>query len=152
MLSVSCLSFIALAASAVPSVKASIVRRGVSASGETTVVVRLQPTDLVLGSYQGLLRFAPGSVGIVSAVTPSDDGTRVLNAADTAKGVIKFAGFTVSGFKTQDVLVLVVRSARGLDSAKLAVDLEVATDLQGKAVPSSRLIPARGISSDAGRN
>jgi hypothetical protein len=152
MLPVSLISLLALAASAAPSVKASIVRRSVAPSGETTLAIVVQPTELVLGAYEGHFRYQPGSFAVVSAVTPSGDGTRVLNAADTAKGVIRFAGFTVSGFKTQDVLVLVVRTSRNLDDARLAVDLDVATDLQGKAVPASRIIPARGISSTTGRH
>ena len=152
MLPVSLVSFLALAASAAPSVKASIVRRSVAPSGETTLAVLVQPTDLVLGAYEGSLRYRPGAFAVVSVVTPSGDGTRVLNAADTARGLIRFAGFTVSGFKSQDVLVLVVRSARSLDDARLAVDLDVATDLQGKAVPASRITPARGISGTPGRH
>ena len=153
MLSAPCLSFLALAATAVPSVKASIVRRSVSASGETTLAIVVQATELVLGAYEGRFRFQPGSFAVVSAVTPGD-GTRLFNAADTAKGLIRFAGFTVSGngFKSQDVLVLVVRTARSLETAKLAVDLDVATDLQGKAVPASRIIPARGLSAVTARH
>lgn len=151
---VSCLSFIALAANAAPSVKASIVRRSASltGTGETTLAVVVQPTELVLGAYQGRLRFQPGALSVVSAVSPDGDRMSVLNAADTAKGVIKFAAFTVSGFKTPDVLVLVVRAVSSLDNAKLTVDLDVVTDLQGKAVPASRLIPARGISGEPGRH
>ena len=154
MLSAPCLSLLALAATAVPSVKASIVRRSVSASGETTLAIVVQATELVLGAYEGRFRFEPGSFAVVSAVTPSGDGTRLFNAADTAKGLIRFAGFTVSGngFKSQDVLVLVVRTARSLETAKLTVDLDVATDLQGKAVPAGRIIPARGLSSTTARH
>jgi hypothetical protein len=154
MLSAPCLSLIALAAAAVPSVKASIVRRSVAATGETTLAVVVQATELVLGAYQGRFRYDPGSFSVVSAITPSGDGMRVFNAADTAKGVIRFGGYTVSstGFKSQDVLVLVVRTKRSLDTAKLAVDLDVATDLQGKGVPASRLIPAKGLSSEPVRH
>jgi hypothetical protein len=154
MLSAPCLSLLALVATAVPSVKASIVRRSATVSGETTLAIVVQASELVLGAYQGRFRFEPGSFAIVSAVTPAGDGTRLVNAADTAKGLIRFGGFTVngSGFRSQDVLVLVVRTARRLETAKLSVDLDVATDLQGKAIPASRIVPARGLSGVAGRH
>jgi hypothetical protein len=152
MISAQCLSFLALVATAVPSVKASIVRRSSNTPGETRLAVVVQASELVLGAYQGRFRYEPGSFAIVSAVTPSGDGTRVLNAADSAKGVIRFAGFTVNGFKTQDVLILVVRTSRSFDAAKLAVDLDVATDLQGKAVPANRIVPARGLSGEPARH
>jgi hypothetical protein len=153
MLSVSCLSFLALVANAAPSVKASIVRRAAGASGETTLAVVLQPTDIVLGAYQGRLRFDPASLSIVSVTTPnSSDATRVMNAADTAKGVVQFAAFTISGFKTQDVLILVVRPKRDLQTARFAVDVDVANDLQGKAIPASQLVPARGLSGEPAGN
>jgi hypothetical protein len=154
MLSFSCLSFIALAATAVPSVKASIVRRSVAASGETTLAIVVQSTELVLGAYQGRFRFTPGSFTVVSAVTPPGDGMRVFNTDSARAGVIRFAGYTVAagGFRSQDVLVLVVRTARSLETAKLTVDLDVATDLQGKAVPASRIVPARGLSGGPARH
>ena len=154
MLVAPCLSFLALAASALPSVKASIIRRSATASGETTLAIVVQATDVVLGAYQGHFRFEPGSFAFVSVVTPAGDGTRVFNAADTAKGVIRFGGFTVgsTGFRSQDVLVLVVRTRRSLENAKLAVDLDVATDLQGKAVPPSRIVPARGLSGEPAKH
>src|SRR5690348_5574822 len=116
MFSVTCLSFIALAASAVPSVKASIVQRSATAGGETTLAVVVQPTELSLGAYQGRLRFDPRSFSIVSVTSaPGGDASRVVNAADTAKGLIRFAAYTVSGFKTQDALLLVIRPKKSLD-------------------------------------
>jgi hypothetical protein len=150
MLSVSCLSFLVLATSAVPTVTASIVRRSAAPSGETTLAIVVRATDLVLGAYQGRFHFEPGSFSVVSAVTPPGDGTRVFNTDSASAGVIRFAGYTVNtgGFRSQDVLVLVVRTARSLETAKLAVDLDVATDLQGKAVPANRIVPARGLSGE----
>ena len=139
-----------VAAAAAPSVKASIVQRGGANPGEFAVTVRLQPIDLTLGSYQGTMRYTPGSLAIIAATTPKGDGTRVVNVADSAKGIVRFAGFTVSGFATQDVLTIVVRPARKLEDANLSADLQVAGDLNGVSVPKDRLIPARGISPNSG--
>jgi hypothetical protein len=139
-----------VAALALPSVTASIVQRPGTVAGETAITVRLRPIGLTLGSYEGTLRYAPGSFAIVSATTPTD-GTRGVNARDSARGVIRFGGMTVSRFKTEDVLTLVVRPLRKLETASLAVDVSAAGDLQGKAVPSDHLVPARGITTESGR-
>ncbi len=142
---------IAVAVTGSPSVRASIVRTPVAAAGEMALTVRLHPSEVTLGSYQGTLRYTPGAFSIVSATAPKGDGTRVVNVADSAKGLVRFAGFTVSGFATMEVLTIVVRPARALETAGLAADIEVAGDLNGVSVPRDRLVPARGISPDSGR-
>ena len=134
------------------SVRASIVERPGAAPGEAVIALRLQPAGLALGSYQGTMRFTPGSFVIVSAATPKGDGTRIVNVADSARGIVRFAGFTVSGFSSLDVLTLVVRPARKLDAANLAAELDVAGDLNGVPVPRDHLVPARGITQDPGKN
>ena len=110
-----------------------------------TLQVHLRPTDLVLGSYQGSLRYEPGSLSIVAVSAPGKDGTRMFNAADSARGVVRFAGFSTSGFTSTEVLTLVVKPMRPLERAGLIAAVDVAGDLDGKAVAKARLIPARGV-------
>ena len=142
----------AIAATAAPSVKASITQRAGPNLGEYVLTLRLQAIDMKLGSYQGTMRYTPGSLTIVSAMAPKGDGTRVVNVADSAKGIVRIAGFTVSGFTTQDALTLVVRTTGTLEAANLSAELQVAGDLNGVAVPKDRLLPARGTSAETGRD
>jgi hypothetical protein len=139
-------------ASALPSVRATITQKPGTAVGETVLVVRLIATDMALGSYQGVLRYTPGTLAIVSGAAPRGDGTRMLNLADSAKGVIRYAGFTVSGFAGDTVLTLVVRAPRGIDAATLSAVPDVAGDISGISVPRDRLIPARGVTADPSRH
>lgn len=143
---------LSLAAPQVPTIRASIHERPGAAPGETALTVRLTAVDLTLGSYQGALHFAPGSLGIISATTPRGDGTRMVNLADSAKGVIRFAGFTVSGFTSDEVMTVIVRAAKGVAAANLTAVPDVAGDLNGISVPRDRLIPARGVAPDSARD
>jgi len=135
----------AVLAAVVPTLRAEITRAAGPSAELVTLQVHLRPTDLVLGSYQGSLRWKPGSLSIVSVSAPGKDGTRMFNAADSAKGIVRFAGFSTSGFTGTDALTLVVKPVRPLERAGLTVAVDVAGDLAGKAVPKDRLIPARGV-------
>jgi hypothetical protein len=133
-----------------PSVRAGIEQRASARAGEATLAVVIKPTDVVLGSFQGAFRYTPGALSLVSVTIPDGDGTRVFNRIDST-GVIRFAGFTMTGFRSTDVLVLVVKSGKPLADAGLAVDLTVASDLQGTVLPASQLISTRGLSGSTGR-
>lgn len=111
--------------------------------GIVPVTVRTVTTGVVLGSYQGTVRFAPGSVRLVQAATPrGGDATRLLNAADTASGLIRFAGYTVRGFRHDTVLTLRVRPIRPIGAMTFVAALDVAADSAGTRVPRDRLIPS----------
>lgn len=116
-----------------------------AADGSVPVAVRVTPTGVALGSYQGTLRFAPGSVRLVQVTTPrGGDATRMLNAADSATGLIRFAGYTVSGFRHDTVLTLRVRPTRPLGSTPFIATLDVAADSAGTRIPRDRLLPSSG--------
>ncbi|HYV96981.1 MAG TPA: hypothetical protein VE967_05975 [Gemmatimonadaceae bacterium] len=134
-----------------PGLRTSVVMRDGPAPGQLALVVRIESTDLSLGSYQGTLKFTPGSLAIVSASAPAGEGTRMVNAADTTKGIVHFAGFTVSGYSRVDVLTLVVRATRAPAAANIVASVDVAGDVNGKPVPHERITPARGITTDSTR-
>lgn len=127
------------------SVRATIEERAPAADGTVQLTVRVEPTGLTLGAYQGTLRFAPGAFRIVKVAAPSGDGSRLMNPADSASGVIRFAGYAVNGFAKTEALTLIVRPVRPLARAELRAQLEVASDLAGTAVPKAQLIAAQGV-------
>ncbi|HRN54181.1 MAG TPA: hypothetical protein PK788_11835 [Gemmatimonadaceae bacterium] len=127
----------------VPSLRAVIERSAPGPDGTITVAVRGVATELRLGAYQGRLQFAPGSVAIVGSSLPSGDGTRLVNLADTAQGVVRFAGYAVPGFRSDTLLRLELRVPRGVDAAALRVELDVASDVDGKPLERSRIFDSR---------
>lgn len=134
-----------------PSVRASIEAAAPASDGTVQLTVRVVPTGLTLGAYQGSLRFAPGALQLVRVVTPSGDGTRMSNPADSARGVIRFAGYAVNGFMKTEVLTLVVRPVRPLARAEVRAQLDVASDLAGTAVAKAQLYSATGVAPANGR-
>ena len=116
-----------------------------AADGTVPVTVRVVPSAVVLGSYQGALRFTPGSVQLRQVTAPrGGDATRLVNAADSTAGLVRFAGYTVSGFRHDTVLTLRVRATRPLDPAAFIATLEVAADSAGTRIPRERLLPSSG--------
>ena len=131
---------------ALPTLRAHVTASAGTQAGTQVLVVRLEPSDFVLGAYQGRVQFEPGSLQLVSlAASQADNGTRLYNAADTASGIVRFAGYTTSGFRSTGVLTLVVRPTRSLEQAKVRVELDVAGDLEGRSLPHERLVSARGV-------
>jgi len=135
----------AVLAAAVPTLRVEITSALGPSPGLATLQVHLRPTDMALGAYQGSLHYESGALSIMSISAPGKDGTRMFNAADSAKGVVRFAGFTTTGFTGTVALTLVVRPARPLGRAGLVAAVDVAGDVDGKAVAKERLIPARGV-------
>ncbi len=123
------------------SVRAVVEQAPRAADGTITVVVRARTHDVELGAYQGALRYAPGSVTVVRVSAPSGDGTRVLNPADSASGVLRFAGFTVTRFRSDTLMTVVLRPTRGIEAARLRVELDVASDVSGRALPRDSVLP-----------
>lgn len=122
-----------------PSLRAVVQRAPAAADGSVALTVRLEATEMKLGAYQGTLRFTPGTLEVLSVDSPRGDGTRVVNPADSAQGIVRFAGFTVTGFRTDSVLTLRVRPKRALAQSGVRVLLEVASDVDGKALPRAAL-------------
>lgn len=123
------------------SVRAVLEQSPRAADGSITVVVRARVSNIELGAYQGTLRFAPGSVSVLRASAPSGDGTRVVNPADSASGILRFAGFTVTRFRSDTLLTVVLRPTQGTDLARLRVELDVASDVNGRALPRDSVLP-----------
>ena len=115
----------------------------VAPDGTVAVTVRVVPTGVVLGAYQGALRFPPGTLRAIEASAPRGaDATRMVNAADSADGLVRYAGFTVSGFRHDTVLVLRVRPATTFAPSTLVASLDVAADSAGTRIPRERLAPS----------
>jgi hypothetical protein len=111
--------------------------------GTMTVTVRVVPTGVVLGSYQGALRFTPGTLRAIQASAPRGaDATRMVNAADSVSGLIRYAGFTVTRFQHDTVLVMRVRPSATLTAVELTATLDVAADSAGTRIPRDRLAPS----------
>lgn len=135
----------ALAWLQVPSVRAVVDVGAPAADGTVAIAVRLPAEGTRLGSYQGTLRFAPGSLRVVQVAAPrGGDATRLVNAADTTAGVIRYAGFTVTRFAHDTVLTLRVRPVRALSQAQLMAVIDVAADSAGTRIPRERLLPSSG--------
>jgi hypothetical protein len=141
-----CLASAAVVSAAAPSLRATIEQQRGAHEGETNLIVKATPSGFLLGAYQGTVTFLPGSFTIVNATTPGSDGVRVVNAADSAKGIVRFAGYTLMGFKSNEILTLVIKPKRPLATAYLSATVTVAADLNGTAIPREQIIPARGIS------
>ena len=99
---------------------------------------------MVLGSYEGRMHFDPGAL-VVDSAYAGRDGSRFVNAEDAKGGSIRFAGFTTSGFTTQDAVTLIARPLKALDQAHVTASIAVAGDLDGKPVPKEGLLGTSGV-------
>lgn len=125
-----------------PSVRAVLDVGTPAPDGTVRLTVRLAPEAIALAAYQGTLRFTPGSLRVLRTATPRGDGTRLVNAADSTRGILRFAGYTVARFTDLTVLTLDVRPVTSLDRARPQVTIEVAADSAGTRVPTARLLPS----------
>jgi hypothetical protein len=133
---VACLASTTLGAQAprAPRVQASIVQVKESTPLRIVLLVRVEGKGVMLGSYEGRLRFDP-TVFAVDSASVSRDGSRFVNAADAARGEVRFAGFTTSRFNTTDAVRIVGHASKPLDAAKLTAILVVAGDIDGNKIP-----------------
>ena len=130
---------------AAPMVRVTVVRSRESTARRIVLLVRIEGVGLVLGSYQGRLRYDP-SAFVVDSSTPGRDGSRYVNAADaSSRGWIRFAGFTTTGFTSTDAVRIVGHAVKPLAMAHIAAKLDVAGDLEGKPVPKSGLVAATTV-------
>ncbi len=137
---------VALPSTLTPSAVVTVVRDKTSTPVHTVLMVRVEGKGMVLASYEGRVRF-DASVFAVDSATAGSDGSRFVNAGDASKGVIRFAGFTPTGFKSNDAVRIVGHSTRPIDAAKVTATLEVAGDLEGKPVGKAGLLPATRVES-----
>lgn len=129
---------------AAPSVRVRLVRARESTALRVVLLVRVEGAGMVLGAYEGRLQFDPG-VFAIDSVTAGRDGSRYVNPGDAARGTIRFAGFTPTGFSSTDAVRIVGRALRPIEEARLTATLAVAGDLLGKPVPKAGLIGATTI-------
>ena len=132
------------ARSASPTVRVSVVRSPQSAAQRVVLIVRVDGKGLVLGSYEGQVSFDPAAFAVDSAVV-GRDGSRFVNAGDTKKGAIRFAGFTTNGFTSSDAVTLFGRAVKPMEQSHVVASIKVAGDLDGHAVPKAGLIGATGV-------
>jgi hypothetical protein len=108
-----------------------------------TLTVHVAGKNVPVAAYQGTLKFAADALEILEATTPGD-GSRLVNARAGA-GLVRFAGFSTDRFTQTPAVQLVVRPLRPLESAQLAVSLQVVGEVTGAAVQASRLVAAPGL-------
>ena len=113
-----------------------------SASGLATIGVDLQTNQLALGAYQGAISFDTAALTLVSADPPGDGG-RFANASGT--GVVRFAGFSTTGFQTRRAVLLRFAVKDWAATRRLSVELSTAGTvtgerLTGEAMQSSRTV------------
>ncbi|HET8770328.1 MAG TPA: hypothetical protein VFM71_05015 [Gemmatimonadaceae bacterium] len=137
------------AQAASPAVRVVIEESIRDSAGLVTLTVRFKATGVELGAYQGKLEFEPGAFDIVSATSPRGDGTRMVNAADSASGVVRFAGYGLPGFKDDMAMTLVVRPRGTMVAARVRAGLEVAGDVDGVPIAAESFIPAQGTTRTA---
>jgi hypothetical protein len=109
------------------------------------LTVRLDSKSLNLNSYQGQLRFDPGSMEIIETDAPKLDGYRVVNINSAKDGTIRFAGFTAGTFSQDVVVWLSVKPLRDLGSAHLVASLDVAGEGIGSPIQPNELIRQAGV-------
>ena len=130
------------------SVRVSVHRGSESDANRVVLFVQVASTGLALGSYQGELRFDASALVVDSAIA-GRDGSRFVNATDKARGTIRFAGFTTSGFTGDDAVRIIAHGSRPLSLAQLAqglsAKLDIAGDIDGRQLPKSALIASTGL-------
>jgi hypothetical protein len=130
-----------------PSVHVRVVRES-GATDRAVLLVHVEASGVTLGSYQGTMTFDPAVLMVDSALA-GRDGFRFVNANNAAKGSIRFAGFTATGFKGTDAVRIVARTKGSIDGAKITATLEVAGDMDGRAIAAVALQGTKGVESAA---
>ena len=131
-----------------PTVRVRVVRAAESSAERVVMLIQVEAEGVRLGSYQGQLRFDPLVFGVDSSAA-GRDGTRMVNAADAGRGVIRFAGFATTGFTSDVAARLVARVPRSLSAERLSASLEarldIAGDLDGRPLPKAALVSSSGL-------
>ena len=129
---------------AAPSVRTRVEREAGSTDAHTVLTLHVDASGFALGSYQGTMTFDP-AVLVVDSVSAGRDGFRFVNPNAVSKGSVRFAGFTATGFVGTDAVRLVAHRRSSLEKAALVVTLEVAGDVEGRAIAKRALMGSSGI-------
>lgn len=123
-----------------------------SEPGTVTFVVRVITRRADLGSYQGELTFASGSLDLLGAETLSglDGEMRIVNP-QPENGSIRFAAFATESFASDEAFRFTVRPRGDLASMRLRASLGVAGVLGGAAIEAAQLREADGVRDAQGR-
>jgi hypothetical protein len=113
-----------------------------SSSSTVAVGVDLQTSQISLGAYQGTVSYDTAGLSLLSA-DASGDG-RFANAS--AAGVVRFAGFSTSGFTTKRAILMrfAVRDWRAV--RRLSVELSTAGTATGERLTGDGMQSSRTIS------
>jgi len=132
-----------------PSVRTRVVREVGSTDSHLVLTLHVEASGFALGSYQGSMSFDP-AVLVVDSVTAGRDGFRFVNPNAMSKGSVRFAGFTATGFVGTDAVRLVAHRRSSLEKAAMVVTLEVAGDVEGRAMAKGALMGSSGIEDATG--
>lgn len=135
-------------AALVPSGAAQVVlqRDAGPGAGEETYTLRVIARQTPIASYQGAVRFAPGTIELVSVTTPeSPDGEQRLVNPQMAEGRIRFAAFATEQFGSDVVFRFVVRRGASLENVQFAAGLDVAGLVSGQAMTAAQLRATDGV-------
>lgn len=117
-----------------------------AADGTQPFVVRVLSRVQELAAYQGVLRYDPDAVEVVS-VRPAaavQGSAHLVNADPASRGVIRFAVYAPARLATEEAFTLVVR-VRGGGVPVLSITLDVAGTETGLAIEPARLRPSDGL-------
>lgn len=127
---------------ATPVVRVRVERAGGSANA-AVFRIQVEGSGLALGAYQGTLRWDPTQI-TVDSVKAGKDGFRLVNGNDRAKGLLRFSGFTPTGFKSTEAALVFVHGRTVPTVTQMEASLDVAGDVDGHAVAKSGLLGSKG--------
>lgn len=125
-----------------------IIQQDRQVSGEAAVfVVRVVGSGVPLAAYQGRITFAPGTMEVLSVVTPDavDGDYRIVNATDASKGLIRFAGYSTGTLASTEAFRISARLRDGVSTLKLEGALDVAAEGAGQSMHASFLRSSVGV-------
>ena len=135
---------IAPAALPTQAVRAYVVQEPGATADKVTLTIHVEAKGIPVAAYQGKLEFDPAALEIVEATTPSEDGTRIVNAK-ARPGVVKFAGFAAEAFAHTAAVTLVVKPKKALELANLLATLDVVGEAKGVQVAKEHVIVQKGV-------
>ncbi len=135
---------IAPAALPTQAVRAYVVQEPGGTSEKVTLTIHVEARGIPVAAYQGKLEFDATALDILEATTPSDDGSRIVNAK-VRPGVVKFAGFAPEAFTHTAAVTLVVKPKKPLELANLLATLDVVGEAKGTRVTKEHVRVEKGL-------